>query len=78
MKINVRIFYTEGCDHTPPTIDLVKNTASKMGIDIDLETIKVQNQEQAESQKFLGSPTVQVNGIDVDPSTRSVNAFGFM
>jgi 3'-phosphoadenosine 5'-phosphosulfate sulfotransferase (PAPS reductase)/FAD synthetase len=78
MKVNVRVLYTGGCDHTPPTIDLVKNTASEMGIDIDLKTIEIQNQEQAKSQKFLGSPTVQVNGMDVDPSARSLNAFGFM
>jgi len=78
MKVNIRILYTDGCDNTPPTIELVKKTASGMGIDIDLETIKVEDQKQAETQKFLGSPTVQVNGLDVDPSARSLKAFGFM
>lgn len=28
--------------------------------------------------RFLGSPTVQINGIDVEPSARTSNQFGYM
>jgi hypothetical protein len=78
MKVEVRVLFSEGCDNTPPTIDLIKQTALESGIEIDLKIVPVESQEQAQQWKFLGSPTVQVNGLDIEPSARSATAFGFM
>ena len=78
MKVEVKVFFSEGCDNTPLTIDLIKRTALESGIEIDLKTVLVESQDQAQQWKFLGSPTVQVNGLDIEPSTRSVPAFGFL
>jgi hypothetical protein len=77
MKVEVKVLFSEGCDNTPPTIDLIKQTALESGIEIDLKMILVESQEQARQWKFLGSPTVQVNGFDIDPSARLAAAFGF-
>ena len=78
MKVEVRILFSEGCDNTPPTIDLIDNISSELGIEIDLKMVPVESQDQAQQWKFLGSPTVQVNGLDIEPSARSAVAFGFM
>jgi hypothetical protein len=78
MKVEVKVLFSEGCDNTPPTIDLIKQTVLESGIEIDLKTFPVESQDQAQQWKFLGSPTVQVNGLDIEPSARSATAFGFM
>jgi len=78
MKVAVKVLFSEGCDNTPPTIDLIKQTALESGIEIDLKIVPIESQEQAQQSKFLGSPTVQINGLDIDPSARSATAFGFM
>ncbi len=78
MKINATILYTEGCAATPLTIDLVRETASEMGFGLNLETIRVEDQRQAEDLRFLGSPTVQINGLDIDPGARDSTLYGFM
>ncbi len=78
MKIKTTVLYTAGCADTPSTIDLVRRTASEMGLEIDLETIRVEDQRQAEDLKFLGSPTVQLNGLDIDPGARDSTLYGFM
>lgn len=78
MTVAVKVLFSEGCDNTPPTIDLIKQTALESGIDIDLKIVPVESQEQANEWRFLGSPTVQVNGLDIEPSARSATAFGFM
>ena len=78
MKVEVRILFSEGCDNTPPTIDLIEQISSELGIEIDLKMVPVESQDQAQQWKFLGSPTVQVNGLDIEPSARSAVAFGFM
>ena len=78
MKVEVIVLFSEGCDNAPPTIDLIKQTALELGIEIDLKKVPVESQEQAQQWKFLGSPTVHVNGLDIDPSARSSTGFGFM
>jgi hypothetical protein len=64
------------CPATPATIRLVKDIARAMGVRINLETVVVETQEQAETLAFLGSPTVQVNGRDIEPEARTRTDFG--
>jgi hypothetical protein len=77
-KVEVRVLFSQGCDNTAPTIDLIEKISSESGIDLDLKMVPVESQEQAQQWNFLGSPTVQVNGLDIEPSARSATAFGFM
>jgi hypothetical protein len=64
------------CPATPRTIQLVKEIAHGMGITIALEQILVDTSEQAQALAFLGSPTVQVDGRDIEPEARSRTDFG--
>jgi hypothetical protein len=36
----------------------------------------VGSEEQARKMRFLGSPTVQIEGFDIEPSARDSIAFG--
>lgn len=76
--LQVVILYTEGCPATPMTTELVEECISETGLHANLRKILVGSQKEADDWKFLGSPTVQVNGIDIDPSVRDSNVFGFM
>ncbi len=51
--------------------------ARQSGVPIRLERVRVQTHEQAEAYRFLGSPTVQVNGVELDPGLRGQTAYGF-
>ena len=77
MKLSVNILYSEDCPHTPPTIKLVQEVAQELRLEIDLQEIAIDNWEQAKAQNYLGSPTVQVNGLDIDPRARSAEFSGF-
>ena len=60
----------------PPTVRLVKNVAEELNISVNIEMVAVGTQKQAEELRFLGSPTVQIGGIDIEPSARESLAFG--
>ena len=64
------------CPATPGTVRLVESVARDMGIAITLERLLVNTPEQAEALAFLGSPTVQVDGHDIEPEARSRTDFG--
>ena len=74
--MKVKVVSLEGCGATPGTIALVKETAKEMGLTIKLEHIVVRTPEEAEKHRHIGSPTVQINGLDIDPGARALNQFG--
>ena len=75
--VDVQVLHTAGCPGTPPTIDLIETVAAEMGIKIRLRKIVIESQEQATEFRFLGSPTVRVNGLDIDPAARGNTSYGF-
>lgn len=64
------------CPATPATIQLVESVARGMDISIALESVLVDSPEQAQALAFLGSPTVQASGLDIEPEARSRTDFG--
>jgi len=74
--VKVEILSLAGCCDTPATVDLVKNTAEVLGITINLSQIVINTQEEAEHFQFPGSPTVRLNGQDIEPAMRQTTSFG--
>ncbi len=66
--LQVRILYSEGCANTPPTVELVKKVAQELNVSIHVEMMAVRTLQEAQELRFLGSPTVQIDGIDIEPS----------
>ncbi len=74
--MNVKVVSLEKCGSTPPTIALVKEVAREMGVEINFEHIKVKTREDAFTHGHIGSPTVFVNGLDIEPGAREHKQFG--
>lgn len=65
----VEILYFDGCPNHRAAIALVERVSRELGIEPDLRLVNVRDQEAAERLRFLGSPTIRVGGVDVDPQT---------
>jgi hypothetical protein len=63
----VEILYFEGCPHYEYARALVERLAAGLGLDPDLQLVEVPDQQAATRLRFLGSPTVRVDGRDVEP-----------
>lgn len=74
--MDVKVLGVQGCEATVKTIDLVKSVAEAMGVHIDLVRVVIETPEQAPKERFIGSPTVRVNGRDIEPAARATQFFG--
>jgi len=74
--LKVKVASLERCGATQPTIDLVKKTAKELGLDIDFQYVAITTPEQAKEHRHLGSPTIQINGLDIEPAARNADQFG--
>jgi hypothetical protein len=67
MSMRVQVLMSPGCGHGQQTVELVCDVLDALADDFRLETVIVQNQGDAERHRFPGSPTIRIDGHDVDP-----------
>jgi hypothetical protein len=65
----VEILYFDGCPNHEPAVALVERIDRELGTGAELRLVNVPDQEAATRLQFLGSPTIRVDGVDVDPSS---------
>ncbi|KAA3616801.1 MAG: alkylmercury lyase [Calditrichaeota bacterium] len=64
--MNIELYYFEGCPSYVETGDNLKNALKDLGFDSSYNIIEVLDADDAVKKKFLGSPTIRVNGIDFE------------
>jgi alkylmercury lyase len=70
----VELLYFDGCPSYEQLLPTVKRLAEQAGAALQLR--RVDTAETAEREHFLGSPTVRVDGTDVDPTAADRTDFG--
>jgi hypothetical protein len=63
----VEILYFDGCPNHEAARALVERVAAELQVEPELTLVRVPDPEAAVEHRFLGSPTVRVDGGDVEP-----------
>jgi hypothetical protein len=66
-RCTVEVLVVSGCPGTELAISRVRQATEALGIETNLRVITVDSDEQARLLGFVGSPTVRVEGTDVEP-----------
>ena len=69
--MNVEFLFWEGCPSYPEARALLDQVLAERGIDTGVELREVKTQAEAEELRFPGSPTIRIDGRDVDPEGAS-------
>ena len=75
--MNVDIYYFQGCPNHAPTVALVRDVIRQMGVRVVLREVEVFESQKGTHAWFLGSPTVLVDGRDIEPAARGRLGFSF-
>jgi hypothetical protein len=62
----IELFYWEGCPSHPEAKALLEQVLAELGRDDRIVMTEVKSDEEAERLRFPGSPTIRVDGNDVD------------
>jgi hypothetical protein len=65
--LKIRFLYYEDCPSHDEALRRLNQCVEAEGISADVEIVKVETAEEAEKLQFIGSPTIIVNGHDIDP-----------
>jgi hypothetical protein len=71
----IEVLYVRDCPHYAATLELVERVRAELSIDTELRTSLIVDQAAADQARFPGSPTVRVDGRDVEPRSEPATEY---
>jgi hypothetical protein len=66
--VRIELLFWEGCPSHPEARELLERVLTERGLDVAIEVREVHTHEDAVAESFPGSPTIRVDGRDIDPA----------
>jgi len=64
--VKVEVLYTKDCRFWKQAVEDVQAVLRGKGIEAEVVTILVQSQAHAKEVRFLGSPTIRIDDVDIE------------
>jgi hypothetical protein len=74
--VKIELLYFEGCPNHESFLPRLRELLGRAGVDEEIHLREIRSVEVAERERFLGSPTLRVDGRDVEPGAAARSDFG--
>lgn len=74
--MKIELLYFDGCPNHEALLPRLREILAQAGIVTEIELRKITGDDAAQCERFLGSPTVRVNGHDVEPDAEVRTDYG--
>lgn len=74
--MKIEILYFPGCPNREPAARRVRDVAAREGLAAEILEIDVSDERMATALGFLGSPTIRIDGLDIEPAARGAQSSG--
>ena len=65
--MKVRFLYSEDCPSHQEALQRLRSVLQAEGVEPDMEIVRVDTFEQAQRERYHGSPTIMIEGRDICP-----------
>lgn len=72
--MKIQFLWWEDCPSHPKAWKRLNQALAELDVEADIERIEVTSDEAAERWHFPGSPTILINGEDIDPNAPELPA----
>ncbi len=62
--MKIELLWIDGCPSYQRTKELLEQVLREENLNINIEMVQVRDNDDAVAKKFLGAPTIRINGID--------------
>jgi hypothetical protein len=73
--VKVEVLYVSECPSHPAAVKLVKDVLAAEGVAVEIHEVLVRDEGMATVLRFVGSPTIRINGRDVAGEGQSAKNF---
>jgi hypothetical protein len=75
-RVTVEVLYFDGCPNHESLLPRLREALAQADVAAELEQRSITDAQTARRERFLGSPTVRVDGRDVEPDAELRSDFG--
>ena len=76
MSLSIEILYSSCCPFYEQSVETIQRLSSELKLEVQIETILIDDMDKAIDYSFIGSPSIRINGLDIDPRVRRPLAVG--
>lgn len=76
--MKIEVLYFDGCPNHKPAVERVQQLLREEGTSAEVLEVNVSDASIAQKVGFLGSPSIRINGLDVEPEARVARDYGMM
>ncbi len=74
--MKIEIFYFEDCPSYKKAEDLINSALKETGQEATVVLKRIEDDRDAQEHKFLGSPTIRIDEIDIEPAAATSVDYG--
>jgi hypothetical protein len=74
--MEIELLYFDGCPSHEAFELRLRRLLVEAGLDVQIHQRRVESDAAAQSERFLGSPTLRVVGVDIDPGAGDRSDYG--
>ena len=74
--MTIELLYFDGCPHHEALLPHLEQLLRAAGIAVEITLRNVRDAAAAKRERFLGSPTVRIDGRDVEPGAENRDDYG--
>ncbi len=73
--MEIQLLYTSGCHAYRRAMDEIEAALSEAGLPVNFRMTRVDTVIEAKRHKFAGSPSILIDGVDIDSGAKEVKKF---
>ena len=74
--MKLEVLYFDGCPNHEALLARLRELLVSTGVAADIELVQVEDAQAADRERFLGSPTIRIDGHDVEPGADQRTDYG--
>lgn len=74
--MKIELLYFDGCPNHAAFMPQLRTLLDRAGVDEEVRLVRVESDDDARTVGFLGSPSLRVNGRDVEAGAEERSDFG--
>lgn len=75
--MTVALYYFDGCPSYQPALDNLKAALRLEQLPDEVELVQVADASDAQRQRFIGSPTIRFDGVDLEGPDAEARGYAF-
>ena len=76
--MEIEFLYFSGCPNSPTALRRLTELLESEAVSASIRQIEVLTVDQANETRFLGSPSIRIDGDDIEPKARGCLDYGLM